>query len=258
MVPLARDVTTAYTARAAGHAPDWPPTTVQYADFTLWQRAVLGTEDDPESILAQQIDFWRTQLAGVPDQLELPTDRPRPATASYRGASLDFRIPAEVHAGLDQLARAHNSTLFMVVHAALSALLARLSGSTDIAIGTPVAGRGDAALDDLIGMFVNTLVLRAEVDPAASFEELLTRTRAVDVAAFGHADVPFERLVELLDPARSTARHPLFQVMLAFQNMARTALELPGLTVAGVELTIPFAKFDLQFEMVSASNRSVA
>ncbi|MFD9550745.1 amino acid adenylation domain-containing protein [Nocardia salmonicida] len=255
MGPLTRDLMTAYVQRSAGHAPGWPELAVQYADFTLWQRAVLGTEDDPESILTQQIDFWRTQLAGVPDQLELPTDRPRPATASYRGASLDFRIPAEVHAGLDQLARAHNSTLFMVVHAALSALLARLSGSTDIAIGTPVAGRGDAALDDLIGMFVNTLVLRAEVDPAASFEELLTRTRAVDVAAFGHADVPFERLVELLDPARSTARHPLFQVMLAFQNMARTALELPGLTVAGVELTIPFAKFDLQFEMVEDTDR---
>ncbi|KQY33334.1 non-ribosomal peptide synthetase [Nocardia sp. Root136] len=255
MGPLTRDLMTAYVQRSAGNAPGWPELAVQYADFTLWQRAVLGTEDDPESILTQQIDFWRTQLAGVPDQLELPTDRPRPATASYRGASLDFRIPAEVHAGLDQLARAHNSTLFMVVHAALSALLARLSGSTDIAIGTPVAGRGDAALDDLIGMFVNTLVLRAEVDPAASFEELLTRTRAVDVAAFGHADVPFERLVELLDPARSTARHPLFQVMLAFQNMARTALELPGLTVAGVELTIPFAKFDLQFEMVEDTDR---
>ncbi|WP_410874025.1 amino acid adenylation domain-containing protein [Nocardia sp. A7] len=255
MGPLTRDLMTAYVRRSAGNAPGWPELAVQYADFTLWQRAVLGTEDDPESILSQQIDYWRTQLAGVPDQLELPIDRPRPATASYRGASLDFRIPAEVHAGLDQLARTHNSTLFMVVHAALAALLARLSGSTDIAIGTPVAGRGDAALDDLIGMFVNTLVLRTEVDSAAGFEELLTRTRAVDVAAFGHADVPFERLVELLDPARSTARHPLFQVMLAFQNMARTALELPGMTVSGVELTMPFAKFDLQFEMVEDTDR---
>ncbi len=255
MGPLTRDLMTAYVQRSAGNAPGWPELAVQYADFTLWQRAVLGTEDDPESILTQQIDFWRTQLAGVPDQLELPIDRPRPATASYRGASLDFRIPAEVHAGLDQLARTHNSTLFMVVHAALAALLARLSGSTDIAIGTPVAGRGDATLDDLIGMFVNTLVLRTEVDAAAGFEELLTQTRAVDVAAFGHADVPFERLVELLDPARSTARHPLFQVMLAFQNMARTALELPGMTVSGVEMTIPFAKFDLQFEMVEDTDR---
>nr|WP_307188341.1 non-ribosomal peptide synthetase [Nocardia alba] len=255
MGPLTRDLMTAYVGRSAGNAPGWPELAVQYADFTLWQRAVLGTEDDPESILAAQIDFWRTQLAGVPDQLELPTDRPRPATASYRGASLDFRIPAEVHAGLDQLAREHNSTLFMVVHAALAALLARLSGSTDIAIGTPVAGRGDAALDDVIGMFVNTLVLRTEVDAAGSFEELLASTRAVDVAAFGHTDVPFERLVELLDPARSTARHPLFQVMLAFQNMARTELELPGLTVAGVEMTIPFAKFDLQWEMVEDTDR---
>ncbi|MGW5450480.1 amino acid adenylation domain-containing protein [Nocardia sp. NPDC003979] len=255
MGPLTRDLMTAYVQRSAGSEPQLPPLRVQYADFTLWQRAVLGTEDDPESVLAQQIGYWRTQLAGLPDQLALPADRPRPSVATYRGATFDFRIPADVHAGLDKLAHTHNSTLFMVVHAALSALLARLSGSTDIAIGTPVAGRGDAALDDLIGMFVNTLVLRTEVDPAMGFEELLAQARATDVAAFGHADVPFERLVELLDPARSTARHPLFQVMLAFQNMARTALELPGMTVSGVDLSIPFAKFDLQFEMVEDTDR---
>ncbi|WP_280221012.1 non-ribosomal peptide synthetase [Nocardia neocaledoniensis] len=255
MGPLTRDLMGAYVQRSAGQEPRLPELAVQYADFTLWQRAVLGTEDDPDSVLAQQIDYWRAELAGLPDQLDLPTDRPRPAEATYRGATLDFRIPAEVHAGLDKLAHTHNSTLFMVVHAALSALLARLSGSTDIAVGTPVAGRGDAALDDLIGMFVNTLVLRTEVDPAGSFDDLLVRTRATDVAAFGHADVPFERLVELLDPARSTSRHPLFQVMLAFQNMARTALELPGMTVSGVDLSIPFAKFDLQFEMVEDTDR---
>ncbi|MFC4124651.1 amino acid adenylation domain-containing protein [Nocardia rhizosphaerae] len=255
MGPLTRDLMGAYVQRSAGAEPRLPELAVQYADFTLWQREVLGTEDDPESVLTQQIDFWRTQLAGLPDQLELPTDRSRPTVATYRGATLDFRIPADVHAGLDELAHAHNSTLFMVVHAALSALLARLSGTGDIAIGTPVAGRGDAALDDLIGMFVNTLVLRTQVDPAAGFDALLAHTRATDVAAFGHADVPFERLVELLDPARSTTRHPLFQVMLAFQNMSRTALELPGMTVSGVELSIPFAKFDLQFEMVEDTDR---
>ncbi|MFC4377359.1 amino acid adenylation domain-containing protein [Nocardia halotolerans] len=255
MGPFTRDLMGAYVQRSAGQEPQLPELAVQYADFTLWQRAVLGSEDDPDSVLSQQIGYWRTQLAGLPDQLALPADRPRPAVATYRGATYDFRIPAEVHAGLDKLAHANNSTLFMVVHAALSALLARLSGSTDIAIGTPVAGRGDAALDNLIGMFVNTLVLRTEVDPAAGFDELLAHTRGTDIAAFGHADVPFERLVELLDPARSTARHPLFQVLLAFQNMARTALELPGMTVSGVDLSIPFAKFDLQFEMVEDTDR---
>ncbi|MFD3592150.1 amino acid adenylation domain-containing protein [Nocardia sp. NPDC058640] len=255
MGPLTRDLMSAYVQRSAGSAPQWAELPVQYVDFTLWQRAVLGTEDDPESVLSEQADYWRTQLAGLPDQLDLPSDRPRPTTASFRGAGLDFRIPAEIHAGLNQLAHSQHSTLFMVVHAALAALLARLSGTTDIAIGTPVAGRGERELDDLIGMFVNTLVLRTEVDPSRGFDELLAAARTTDVAAFGHADVPFERVVELLDPARSQARHPLFQVMFAFQNMDRTALELPGLAVSGVELEIPYAKFDLQFEMVEDIDR---
>ncbi|APE33201.1 non-ribosomal peptide synthetase [Nocardia mangyaensis] len=256
MGPLTRDLMSAYLQRVAGAEPQWAPLAVQYADFTLWQRAVLGAEDDPDSVLAEQIGYWREQLAGLPDQLDLPTDRPRPVHATSRGAGYDFRIPAEIHAGLDRLARGSQSTLFMVVHTALSVLLSRLSGTTDIAVGTPVAGRGDAALDDLIGMFVNTLVLRTEIDPARGFADQLAVTGAADVAAFGHADVPFERLVEILDPARSTARHPLFQVMLSFQNMARTALELPGLSVGGVDLDIPFAKFDLQFEMVEDTDRS--
>ncbi|MBF6470132.1 non-ribosomal peptide synthetase, partial [Nocardia beijingensis] len=145
-----------------------------------------------------------------------------------------------------RVAHEHNATVFMVVHAALAVLLARLSNSRDIAIGTPVAGRGEAALDDLIGMFVNTLVLRTEIDPGVSFAGLLAGVRSVDVAAFGHADVPFERLVEVLDPPRSPARHPLFQVMLTFQNVAVPRLSLPGLSVSGLDLAVGLAKFDLQ------------
>src|SRR5690606_35339488 len=235
MGPLTRDLMSAYVDRTRGGAPEWPPLQVQYADFALWQREVLGAEDDPESVLSQQIDYWRKELAALPEQLDLPADRPRPAVASNHGATLAFEIDADIHAALTRLAHQHNSTLFMVVHAALAALLARLSGTRDIAIGTPVAGRGEAALDDLIGMFVNTLVLRTEVDPGASFDELLATVRHTDVQAFGHADVPFERLVELLDPVRSASRHPLFQVMLTFQNLAQTELELPGLKVAGVD-----------------------
>ncbi|MFD3507485.1 amino acid adenylation domain-containing protein [Nocardia sp. NPDC058666] len=247
--PLTRDLLTAYAERRGGGAPDWPPLPVQYADYTLWQRELLGAEHDPDSVLARQLDFWRTTLSGLPEQLELPTDRPRPAVASRAGGMLSIPVPASIHGGLATLARQHNATLFMVVHTALAVLLARLSGTRDIAIGTPIAGRGEQALDDLIGMFVNTLVLRTEVDPALAFTDLLTQVRSGDLAAFGHADVPFERLVELLEPVRSTARHPLFQVMLTFQNLARTDLALPGLAVSAADFTVPLAKYDLQVEI---------
>ncbi|MGK8511822.1 amino acid adenylation domain-containing protein [Nocardia asiatica] len=247
--PLTRDLVLAYEARSRGEAPAMAPLPVQYADYSLWQREVLGSETDPQSLIAQQAEYWRGALAGLPDELPLPADRPRPAQASYRGASFAFDIDAELHAGLERLAQQHNSTLFMVVHAALAVLLARLSGTSDIAIGTPVAGRGEAELDDLIGMFVNTLVLRTEVEPGTPFEALLAEVRRTDVAAFGHADLPFERLVELLDPVRSAARHPLFQVMLVLQNLAPATLELPGLTVSGIDPQVSAAKFDLQITL---------
>uniref|UniRef100_UPI000B12B058 condensation domain-containing protein n=1 Tax=Aldersonia kunmingensis TaxID=408066 RepID=UPI000B12B058 len=204
-------------------------------------------ETDPQSLISQHIDYWTTQLVGLPDQLDLPADRPRPAVASGRGASVEFDVPAPVHTGLLELARNHDATLFMVVHAALAVLLARLSGTDDIAIGTPIAGRGEPELDDLVGMFVNTLVLRTGIDGGESFTDLLSRTRETDLGAFGHADVPFERLVEVLNPERSQARHPLFQVALAFQNLgAGTRFDLPNLTVTPVEADVETAKFDLQ------------
>ncbi|WP_344641698.1 condensation domain-containing protein, partial [Kitasatospora cystarginea] len=159
-------------------------------------------------------------------------------------------IDAPEHHSLKKIARESNSSLFMVVHAALAVLLSRLSGTSDIAIGTPVAGRGEQVLDDLIGMFVNTLVLRTEVDSSESFVDLLAGVREADLQAFAHADVPFERLVEVLNPARSQARSPLFQVMLAFQNMEQSALQLGDLRVAGVDATAVAAKFDLQLTVV--------
>ncbi|WP_345344629.1 amino acid adenylation domain-containing protein, partial [Rhodococcus olei] len=246
---LARDVMTAYTARVEGVAPGWAPLRVQYADFSLWQRAVLGSEDDPESLSAKQIRYWTDTLAGLPDQLDLPTDRPRPAVQSFRGARVGFEIPGELRDELSTLAREHGVTMFMVVHAALAVVLARLSGTTDIAIGTPIAGRGEEALDDVVGMFVNTLVLRTEVDPAASFADLLGQVRDRDLGAFGNADVPFERLVQVLSPARSTARHPLFQVVLSFENMGAATLELPELTVSAAEVQVDISKFDLQLTL---------
>ncbi|GAA5043787.1 amino acid adenylation domain-containing protein [Nocardia callitridis] len=254
MGPFTRDLMTAYLERLRGGDPEWPALEVQYADYTLWQREILGNENDPDSLLAQQISYWRAELSGLPEQLDLPADRPRPAVATNLGATVDFAIDAEVHKALNRVAQSHNSTVFMVVHAALTVLLARLSGTRDIAVGTPVAGRGEAALDDLIGMFVNTLVLRTELDSSLSFADLLTEVRRSDVEAFGHADVPFERLVELLDPVRSAARHPLFQVMLTFQNTPRTELELPGLSVSGVDLEVALAKFDLQLAVVEQAD----
>ncbi len=246
MGPLTRDVMLAYAARAAGREPDWAPPAIQYADYALWQREVLGAEDDPRSVLAQQLGYWRRTLSGIPDQLDLPADRPRPPVASNRGAVAGFSVDAGTHAALTALARGHGVTLFMVVHAALATVLARLSGTEDIVIGTPVAGRGEAELDDVIGMFVNTLVLRTPVGPGDTFAALLARVRETDLEAFGHADVPFERIVEVLDPERSQARHPLFQIALSFQNLARTRLELPGLAVEPVDFAFDQAKFDLQ------------
>ncbi|MEU6582444.1 amino acid adenylation domain-containing protein [Nocardia sp. NPDC046763] len=247
MAPLARDVTTAYAARIRGAAPSWTPLPVQYADYALWQRATLGSPDEPESLCAQQIRFWTDALDGVPDELDLPFDRPRPAVMSNRGATATFRLGAGLVRALEDAARQHNSSLFMVIHTALAVLLARMSGSADIPVGTPVAGRGAAALDDMVGMFVNTLVLRTEIDPGESFADVLGRVRRVDLDAFDHADVPFEQLVDQLVTHRSQARHPLFQVMLAFQNLEPVKLELPDLELSVVDLPNNVSRFDLQF-----------
>ncbi|MFC4604943.1 amino acid adenylation domain-containing protein, partial [Rhodococcus kronopolitis] len=258
LAPLVRDVVTAYAARAAGQQPIWTPLPVQYADFALWQRAALGSEDDAASTIARQLAYWTDALDGLPTQLDLPADRPRPAVASNRGVNYGFPLTPELVAGIDGLARDLGATPFMVVHAALAVLLARLSGTTDIAIGAPIAGRGDAALDELVGMFVNTLVLRTEVDEAESFAGLLARVRTNDLGAFAHADVPFERLVEVLNPARSQARHPLFQVALFFQNLEQAAVELPDLTLAALDFDPGIAKFDLQLTMLDSVAESGA
>ncbi|MFC9898489.1 amino acid adenylation domain-containing protein, partial [Nocardia sp. NPDC127579] len=243
--PLTADLMTAYLARAAGSAPMWAPLPVQYADFSIWQRAVLGSEDDAQSLISAQATFWRQALAGVPEELPLPFDRPRPVGRSFAGARLTFPIEAKLHQQLQEVARDQQGSLFMVLHAALAVLLAALSSTDDIAIGTPVAGRGEAELDDLVGMFVNTLVLRTPVRGEASIAELLAATREIDLQAFAHSDIPFERLVHLLAPERSLNRNPLFQVMLSFHNMPEGALELPGLRVAGLGLESPTEKVDL-------------
>jgi amino acid adenylation domain-containing protein/non-ribosomal peptide synthase protein (TIGR01720 family) len=256
LAPLAHDLMVAYSARVRQQRPEWLPLPVQYADYSLWQRAVLGSDQDPESVMSAQLDYWKRTLTGLPDAIALPFDRPRPANRTLRGDTAPFSVPAELHRELLVLARRHDATMFMVMHAALAVLAARLSGSDDIAIGTPIAGRGEAALDDLVGMFVNTLVLRTTVDSGITFDDMISRARNADLGAFGHTEVPFESVVEALDPGRSTSYSPLFQVMLEFRNTATAHLELPGLTAEVIEVDTGVSQFDLQLTLAERYDES--
>ncbi|WP_189267314.1 non-ribosomal peptide synthase/polyketide synthase [Streptomyces fuscichromogenes] len=247
MGPLARDLATAYTTRQGGAAPAWPPLPVTYGDYTLWQHELLGDEHDADSVFARQVTYWTEALAGLPEQLRLPADRPRQATMSYGGDLLELRIDAELHAALVELARHSGATLFMVLQAALAALYTRLGAGTDIPIGSPIAGRTDEALDDLVGFFINTLVLRTDTSGDPSFAELLGRVRETALSAYAHQDVPFEHLVEALNPSRSLSHHPLYQTGLVVQNAPGGAFELPGLRVCGVTVLTGTARLDLTF-----------
>jgi amino acid adenylation domain-containing protein len=243
MEPLSRDLGRAYAARCAGRAPDWKPLEMQYADYTLWQRELLGEGND--------LGFWTGALAGAPEELPLPFDRPRPMAPSYRGGSVRFTIGAGLHAGLVDLARSHGVTVFMVAQAALVALLTRLGAGPDVPVGAAAAGRPDDALGEMIGFFVNTLVLRTDASGNPGFGELLSRVRAVDLAAFEHQDMPFERVVEALNPVRSLARNPLFQVMLTMGvgEGPYAVLELPGLKCAAEPAASGLVNMDLVVDL---------
>ncbi|MGQ9003774.1 non-ribosomal peptide synthetase DhbF [Bacillus subtilis] len=249
LTPLTRDLGTAYAARCHGRSPEWTPLAVQYADYALWQQELLGNEDDPNSLIAGQLAFWKETLKNLPDQLELPTDYSRPAEPSHDGDTIHFRIEPEFHKRLQELARANRVSLFMVLQSGLAALLTRLGAGTDIPIGSPIAGRNDDALGDLVGLFINTLVLRTDTSGDPSFRELLDRVRKVNLAAYDNQDLPFERLVEVLNPARSRATHPLFQIMLAFQNTPDAELHLPDMESSLRINSVGSAKFDLTLEI---------
>jgi amino acid adenylation domain-containing protein/non-ribosomal peptide synthase protein (TIGR01720 family) len=252
--PLVADLGAAYASRCAGQAPDWAPLTVQYVDYTLWQRAQFGRLDDSHSRVVEQLAYWEDALAALPERIQLPTDRPYPLIADMAGATVAVDWPADLQQQVARLAREHNATSFMVVQAALLAVLSRISASSDVAVGFPIAGRRDPALDDLVGFFVNTLVLRADLTDDPSFAELLTQVRARSLEAFEYQDVPFEVLVERLNPTRSLTHHPLVQVMLSWQNFAGLTDPAAGSGLKGVDVTsIPLgtqsARMDLTFSL---------
>jgi amino acid adenylation domain-containing protein len=253
--PLARDISVAYTARREGREPGWVPLPVQYADYALWQRELLGDAADPGSLAGVQLGYWRQVLAGAPGELALPADRPRPLVPGYRGHTAQVEVGEDVRGRLAELARARGVTLFMVIQAAVAVLLARLGAGTDIPLGAAVAGRTDAAVEELAGFFVNTLVLRTDVSGDPPFTELLDRVRQRALDALDHQDLPFEYLVEMLAPARSMARHPLFQVMLAWQNTATPVLALPGIHARPLEAGEVPAKFDLDVTLAEARDQ---
>ncbi|WP_033720451.1 condensation domain-containing protein, partial [Mycobacterium avium] len=255
ITPLVRDLGAAYARRCDGRGPDWTPLPVQYVDYTLWQRAQFGELADSGSRIAAQLAYWQDALAGMPERLALPTDRPYPLVADQRGATVEIDWPAELQQRIGDVAHRHNATSFMVIQTALTVLLAKLGANPDVAVGFPIAGRRDPALDDLVGFFVNTLVLRVDAAGDPSFTELLARVRTRSLEAFEHQDVPFEVLVERLNPTRSLTHHPLVQVMLAWQNFAgQDTGPAAGLSLGDVEITpIPVdthtARMDLTFSV---------
>ncbi|MDR7170987.1 amino acid adenylation domain-containing protein [Nocardia kruczakiae] len=253
MCPLVRDVLAAYAARTRGAAPEWAPLPVQYADYVLWRESVLGSVSQPGSVAHRELSYWQRELRGLPEVLALPADRPRPPLATRAGARVDVWIAPQVHAGLLEVARAHRATLATVVHAAFAVLLARLSDSTDIAVGTPVERRTETELDDLIGGFTDTVVVRTHVDAREPFTELLTRRRDGDAQLHAHTELPFEVLIEALAAPRSTAHHPLFQVGLSLRDRAaESALpewDLPGLSVTEVDADSAATPLDLHLSV---------
>ncbi len=259
VAPLMRDLTVAYAGRCGGHAPDWAPLPVQYADYTLWQRDQLGDLEDSESAIATQVAYWHGALAGMPEHLALPTDRPYPAVADYRGASVDLEWPEQLQHAVRALAREHGATSFMVIQAALAVLLSKISATSDVAVGFAVAGRDEPALDELVGFFVNTLVLRVDAGGDPTFADLLAQVRGRSLEALEHQDVPFEVLVERLNPIRSRSGHPLVQVGLTWKNLPgqdADGLGLGDLLITQMPVHTNTARMDLTFSLGERFNQA--
>ncbi|WP_261994337.1 condensation domain-containing protein, partial [Streptomyces sp. t39] len=243
------DLERAYAARVAGAAVSvLEAPAVQYADYAVWQRRALGSAEDAGSVLGGELGFWREALRGLPQEHGLGLDRPRPAVASHRGGQVRLELGEGLFARVVEFARVEGCTPFMVVHAGLVAALSRLGAGADLAIGSPVAGRADEALAELVGFFVNTLVLRTDSAGDPTFRELLGRVRSADLDAFAHQEAPFDLVLESVNPARTLARHPLFQICLTLETGGAPELALHGLPTARVRTVAGgSAKFDLEF-----------
>nr|WP_304984929.1 non-ribosomal peptide synthetase [Corallococcus sp. CA047B] len=241
---LVRELVALYEAFRQGQPAPLPELPVQYADYAVWQRAWLEG-----GVLEAQLDWWRHQLAGAPRTLALPTDRPRPEKRSARGATLPVHLSPAVSDAVEALAKREGATPFMVLLAAFQTLLSRYAGQEDVLVGTPIAGRRHAETEGLIGFFVNTLVLRARFDAGTSFQKVLAQVRTNTLGAYEHQDLPFERLVEALQPERDLGRTPLFQALFALHNTPESEVGLPGLTLKALEVTSTTAKFDLDLAL---------
>ncbi|WP_035688107.1 condensation domain-containing protein, partial [Bradyrhizobium sp. Cp5.3] len=241
---LVRELSELYRAFEAGQDDPLPPLAIQYPDYAAWQRHWLSGER-----LSNQAQYWRNTLSGAPARLALPTDRPRPARQLFAGARVAVVIDADLTRGLRRLSHRHGTTLFMTVLAAWAAVLSRLSGQDDIVIGVPSANRGRREIEELIGFFVNTLALRLDLSGEPSVAELLERTRRTALAAQEHQDLPFEQVVEIVQPPRHLDHTPLFQVMLAWENNATQSFDLPGLSVEAVGNGYDQVKFDLELNL---------
>ncbi|HEU4595678.1 MAG TPA: amino acid adenylation domain-containing protein [Pyrinomonadaceae bacterium] len=250
-----REMSALYSAFTSGADSPLEELPIQYADYAAWQRQHLSGEN-----LERQLAYWRQQLGGAPALLELPTDRPRPPVQTYRGATHSFVLPSELTSALKELSRGEGCTLFMTLLAGWQALLSRYSNQREVVVGTPIANRTRAEVEGLIGFFVNTLALRTDFSGDPTFRELLARVREVTLGAYAHQEVPFERLVEELQPERSLSHQPLFQVMFVLQNAPQERLELSGLELGawGGGAGGAVAKFDLLLSVTEAGGRLAA
>ncbi|WP_275272943.1 non-ribosomal peptide synthetase [Pantoea ananatis] len=250
---LIKELSAFYTAYLDDKPAFLPELSIQYADYAHWQRQLLSGDE-----LQRQGDYWRKQLSDIPVLLDLPTDRPRPLVQRHQGASVKFVIPASTVQALSALSLQGQGTLFMTLVAAFSILLSRYAGQNDVCIGTPIANRQRAEIEPLIGFFVNTLVLRNRIDHSKNFSELLQQVRATTLEAYAHQDLPFEQVVEILNPERHTGHAPLFQVMLAMQNTTAETLELPGLVMESLASENLMTKFDLLLNLTEVGNHLTA
>ncbi|HEX4783488.1 MAG TPA: amino acid adenylation domain-containing protein [Candidatus Sulfotelmatobacter sp.] len=246
---LFREVTTSYAAITKEEAPDLPELPLQYTEYAQWQREYMSGD-----VLSGEIDFWKRKLAGAQPLLELPLDHARPTTASWNGATEQLDIPAATLAKLKGLAQAESSTLFMVAMAAFQTLLWRYANQESILIGTPIAGRNDVDLENMIGLFVNTLIFRGDFSANLNFRDLVRQVRGFALEAYAHQELPFEKLVEELVPQRSLDTHPLFQVLFTFQNIPQQVFDIPGLTVQEMPFEAGIAKFDISVVMWEAGD----